>query len=192
MRVFFFPRQRMEMSEKEVLCGESMFFAQTALPRLIALRRASACLLLSLWLGLNIVGYADERTNALGEKPFSRDTDALRLEERALSRWHSLIAGNISQAYEYFSPAYRKLFPMEQFLGKIGTKVDWLSVEVSGLEIEDARAEVELVLYYRINLPPGVWLGVTEDMAPLSKKIVEVWLRRGGEWWYVNPGGGLL
>ena len=111
-----------------------------------------------------------------------------RLEPRVLSRWDALIDRNFEQAYEYFSPAYRKLFPLENYLAKTGSSVAWVSIKIKGIQFDGQRAEVKLVLEYRLILP----MGAGEDFGQIPKDIDEVWLWIDGDWWYTKAGDGRL
>ena len=111
-----------------------------------------------------------------------------RLEARVLSRWDALISKDFEQAYLFFSPSYRKLFPLQHYLSKTGSSVDWISIQMKDMQFDGKRAEVELTLNYRLNLPMGEGDGFGE----ISKDIDEIWLWVDGEWWYTTDSSGAL
>jgi len=113
-----------------------------------------------------------------------------KLESRVLGRWDTLIAKNFDQAYEFFSPAYRKLFPLEHYLPTTGANVDWLSTKIKDVKFDGDRAEVTLILNYRLNLP----MSAGDSFGKIGKNVNEIWLWIDGEWWYDsgNNSGGVF
>ena len=73
------------------------------------------------------------------------------LEPRVLGRWDALMARHFDEAYEYLSPAYRKLFPIGHYLSKTGSSVIWLSADITNIQFNDNRAEVTIDLKYELN-----------------------------------------
>lgn len=112
-----------------------------------------------------------------------------RLHARVSERWEALIAGDPEKAYSFFSPAYRALFSLERYRREQGKKVDWISIAVADSSIVGDRAKVDLVLRYRLALPPGVGL---DDLGVLSTDMTEVWLWKDGDWWYASEGSNRL
>jgi len=110
------------------------------------------------------------------------------LEPRVLSRWNTLMDGEFEQAYEFFSPSHRKLFPLEHYLSNTGSTVQWLSVEVESIKFDGNRASVLVALEHRLILP----MGVGDDFGKIGKDIVETWLWVNGQWWYTDDGAGSL
>ena len=110
------------------------------------------------------------------------------LESRVLGRWDALMEQNFDQAYEFFSPAYRKLFPLEHYLKTTGSSVNWLSVKIKDIQFDDKRAKVKLVLEFQLVFP----MGAGEDFGQISKDIGEVWLWIDGAWWYTTDDDGTL
>ncbi len=104
------------------------------------------------------------------------------LEPRVLGRWDALIDRNFETAYEYFSPAYRKLFPVEHYLSQTGPSVRWLSINIKDTRFTDKRANVKLVLEFQLDLP----MGEGDSFGTVSRTVDEVWLWVDGEWWYTS------
>jgi hypothetical protein len=111
-----------------------------------------------------------------------------KLEERVSSRWAAMIKKDFAQAYEYFSPAYRKLFPLESYLKETGPDVDWITSKILNISMTGDRAEVKVHLDYRLNLPPEAGIG---DVGIIGTDLNEVWLWEDGNWWYVHEHKGL-
>ncbi len=105
-----------------------------------------------------------------------------KLESRVLGRWDTLIDKDFVQTYEFFSPAYRKLFPLGHYLSTTGANVDWVSTKIIDVKFDGNRAEVTLMLNYRLNLP----MTAGANFGKISKNITEIWLWIDGEWWYNN------
>ena len=105
-----------------------------------------------------------------------------------LGRWEALINRDFELAYGYFSPSYRKLFPLQHYLRNTGSSVRWLSANIKDSQYAEARAEVVLVVDFKLDLPMGQGDGFGE----VSKDLDEVWLWVDGQWWYVSESDGSL
>jgi hypothetical protein len=106
-----------------------------------------------------------------------------KLKERVSGRWAAMIKKDFSEAYEYFSPAYRKLFPLESYLRKTGPNVDWITAKILNISMNGDRADVKVHLDYRLNLPPDAGMG---DVGIIGHDLDEVWLWKDENWWYVQ------
>ena len=123
---------------------------------------------------------------------FYATPDESKLEPRVLSRWKAKKAYDFTQAYEYFSPAYRKLFSLKQYKKSVGTTVKWVSVKVNKIQVVGSRAEVTLSINFLLHLPFGAGLDFGDKNGVMSDTINEVWLWENGEWWIVNLDNGRL
>ncbi len=110
------------------------------------------------------------------------------LEPRVQGRWDALIDKNFEQAYQYFSPAHRRLFPLQHYLSSTGSSVNWLSSEIIDIKINEERAEVKVRMVSTLDLP----MGVGDDFGQFTKDLRETWLWVDGQWWYTDDGGGSL
>jgi hypothetical protein len=110
------------------------------------------------------------------------------LEQRVNSRWAAMIKKDFTQAYQYFSPAYRKLFSLETYLDRTGRNVDWISAEILEVSIKGSRAKIRVHVDYRLNLPPEANFG---GVGTIGTDLDEVWLFEDGNWWYVQQEGGM-
>jgi hypothetical protein len=122
----------------------------------------------------------------------SATTQEEALAARVSARWDAMIRRDFAQAYEFLSPSYRALFPLEHMRGLTGSSVNWRSIDIESISIAGETASVILSLDYRLTLPPAAGLGPGEDFGVLTKHIEETWVNRDGEWWYVDPRGGRL
>lgn len=114
--------------------------------------------------------------------------DFAKLDSRVLGRWDALISRDFEQAYGYFSPAYRKLFPLRYYLANTGSSVGWKSASIKDSQYADTRAEVWVVVDYNLVFP----MGQGDDFGTISKEIKEIWLWIDGQWWYTSDGDGGL
>ena len=110
------------------------------------------------------------------------------LEPRAQGRWDALIERNFEQAYEYYSPNHRRLYPFQHYLSNTGSSVNWLSAKVIDIKFYEKRAEVKVRMNSTLNLP----MGVGEDFGKITKDLDEIWLWVDGQWWYTDDGEGSL
>jgi hypothetical protein len=153
----------------------------------------SLFLFLSLGASIASLGYAAhpaaDDTPSGSAALLQPDTSALK--KRVSERWDALIAKDFAKAYEYFSPAYRKLFPLERYMGLTGNNVQWKSIDIKDISVDGDRADVEILLRYRVTLPPEAGFNM-DDFGVMDQAIHEVWLREDGNWWYLNPSDGRL
>lgn len=109
----------------------------------------------------------------------AEDLEGLRA--RADGRWTALIAGDFDKAYEFETPAYRKLFSAQQYRARYGDGLRWRQARV--VKIERKSPEVAVVML-EINYSFHVsGQGMMEDKG-LS---TETWLWIDGQWWYRAP-----
>lgn len=140
-----------------------------------------------------LVAYFNEPSfKAKLNQVFSTAPDESKLQPRVLSRWKAMKAHDLSQVYEYFSPTYRKLFSLNQYSNSVGTTVEWVSIKVNKIQVKDSRAEVTLIVDFRLHLPLGAGLDFGDETGKISKIENEVWLWDNGEWWIVNQTSGHL
>jgi hypothetical protein len=106
----------------------------------------------------------------------AEDTDELRT--RVEARWAALIAGDFDRAYEFQTPAYRKIYTAQQFRARFGEALRWKQarvVEIALKQPEVATVAVEVEYGFSVS-----GRGMMED------KVVdtETWLRVDGQWWH--------
>ena len=117
---------------------------------------------------------------ACAAQPETRAIEPKRAEsvvvERAQARWNALVAGKLSEAYQFYSPASREAFSYEDFIRSIRLGF-WKSaqVEKAVCESEDACvADVYIEYSYKGSM--------------IRTAISEAWIRKDGTWWYVLKG----
>jgi hypothetical protein len=97
---------------------------------------------------------------------------------RAGLRWAALVAGDFDRAYEFETPAYRKVYTVRQFRDSFGRKISWKEAKVTGIELKQpdiAAVTVELEYSFRSS-----GRGMMEDKATHT----ETWLRVDDQWWH--------
>ena len=100
----------------------------------------------------------------------SKSVVAVRAEER----WNALIAGNLSKAYEYFSPATREVMPFNVFQGQVKPGM-WRGIKVDSVACEAELCKAALKLTYDLRSIKG-----------LEMNLEEFWIKEEGSWWYVQ------
>jgi hypothetical protein len=96
--------------------------------------------------------------------------------ERAQARWNALLAGKLSEAYQFYSPTSREALSYEDFIRSIRLGF-WKSaqVEKAVCESQDACvAEIYIEYSYKGSM--------------IRTPISETWIRKDGTWWYVLRG----
>lgn len=116
--------------------------------------------------------------------------DAQRSEEslrkRVSGRWDALASRDFAAAYEYLSPAYRKLFPVDGYTSRFGSAVAWEGVDVRQVTFNGKSAEVVVDVSYQLIVPPEAGMPQADEAQSAAKSMNESWLWRDGEWWFVD------
>jgi hypothetical protein len=109
------------------------------------------------------------------------DNAVQKLASRAMDRWTSLLEQRLSDAYQYESPAYRKIIDVENYKAGFGGTIEWLSAEVVNAEILEPgeSAEVSVNLSYQIHRPLA-------GTIKYRRVIKEVWVMQDDEWWHLT------
>lgn len=108
------------------------------------------------------------------------------LQQRVEARWDALLERDYESAYAFFSPTYRAVFSLEQFMRGQQTGLPVVDAEVAEIKIGDpndgseiSRATAVVNVAYQASLSESV------GMTDIINTYREQWLRRDGEWWYV-------
>ena len=109
------------------------------------------------------------------------------LRKRVLGRWDALLEQDFDGAYQYMSPAYRKLYTPESFASRFGSVVAWESVEFASVQISENRAKAVLEIHYHLMIPGADGIRLGEDVGLISKQIDEDWIWLDNKWWFVEP-----
>ncbi len=101
--------------------------------------------------------------------------------ERAKERRELLLAGEIEEAYEFFSPGYRSTHSLVDFAVEERTrKVGYTGAKYLSHECQESRCIVSFELAYRVVAPvPGV------SYFEGKSKVEDTWIKNRGEWWYL-------
>ena len=109
-----------------------------------------------------------------------RTSQAEVLKERVEARWKHVVNGDIDKAYEFLTPEYRAVVPLQQYRGKYGRALEWRVARVAHVGYDSPTvASVSVEVTYRADLP-GVRSGSIETVKTLTEK----WLYMDGGWWY--------
>ena len=123
--------------------------------------KVSACVL-----SLSLVGCASLRP---------APEEAVR--KLATQRWQALLAGKFDQAYEFATPAFRKLRSVDFYrTNRSAVPVKWVSAEVLRVDCEPQRCVAKVKLITR-PIMPGF------NKLNLETALEEVWIEEDGQWW---------
>ena len=123
--------------------------------------KVSACVL-----SLSLVGCASLRP---------APEEAVR--KLATQRWQALLAGKFDQAYEFATPAFRKLRSVDFYrTNRSAVPVKWVSAEVLRVDCEPQRCVAKVKLITR-PIMPGF------NKLNLETGLEEVWIEENGQWW---------
>lgn len=144
------------------------------------------CGLTAGWMAYSAVAHAaSELQPATQPAPVAAPADEAKqaqrkvLEQRVTARWDALIRKDFATAYEYTSPAYRKLYSVDAFKRNFGGSVAWRRVEVVGVDFQgDDAATVGINLFV-------VYHGTQSGPVDMTTYVQEPWVRVDGQWWYL-------
>ena len=96
----------------------------------------------------------------------------------ATQRWQALLAGKFDQAYEFATPAFRKLRTVDFYrTNRSAVPVKWVSAEVLRVDCEPARCKVTVKVVSEPRVPGF------RKLLNLESGIEEVWVLEDGQWW---------
>ena len=101
--------------------------------------------------------------------------------ERAQELRELLIAGELEEAYEYYSPGYRSTHSLIDFGVQERTRrVRYTSVNYQSHECDESRCIVKFDMGYRVATPvPGL------SYYDGTSLVEDTWIKTQGEWWYL-------
>ena len=103
--------------------------------------------------------------------------------ERAQLRWDALVGMDFEGSYDFHTPGYRaETTRTEHVVGLSRRKINWIAAEVTSVECDETRCEVETMVTYRADGAPGVMSGMEN-----SRPVREIWVRIDDQWWYSAP-----
>lgn len=102
-----------------------------------------------------------------------------RVGNRAVERWHALMAGDFKKAYGYLGPGYRSAVPLAAYEAKLtAAQVIWKKVNLKAVKCEQELCTVDLGLDYRPKVKGF-------EAYQLQNNLTEKWVKVGNQWWYV-------
>jgi hypothetical protein len=105
------------------------------------------------------------------------------LIQRVSDRWQCLERNDYACAYEFTSPAYRRVFSREMYVNRYFSQTERVltGVKLVAYDRDAAVASVRVgVMSGPLKNTPSASRGIA--VTPLS--LDEAWLRSGGKWWY--------
>ncbi len=125
---------------------------------------------------------AASTTEMASSAPAAEAVQARRrgLEERITGKWNALIKRDFATAYSFTSPEFRKLYTLNAFKGKFGSKVDWQRIEVVDVDFKgDDAATVGITIHFKYSPPQA------QEALDMKTYVKESWVRVDGKWWYL-------
>jgi hypothetical protein len=97
---------------------------------------------------------------------------------------------DFASAYEFQTPAYREVYAVEAFNQQFGSSAKWTEATVEKITLQPSSeesnlltAEVVVNIHYMVPFPSA------ETPTRASTAVNERWLRKEGEWWYLDYTG---
>lgn len=117
-----------------------------------------------------------------------------RLQERVTGRWDALVEGDLTGAYGYLSPAYRKLHDEAIYLSGLGKSVKWVSIKILKVDYtgSDGLANVDIELSYTLDLPGAEGENFSSSVGLVTSEATETWVVVDNEWWLSQSGAAEL
>ncbi len=111
-------------------------------------------------------------------------TDEEALEFRARKRWDAMIELDLDTTYEFATPTYRANYNLAHYRRQYAAQVKRTGFEVYSVDIDETdprKAKVVILLNYETaGYEP-------EQVLKLQSRLVNTWVKRNGEWWFVEP-----
>lgn len=120
----------------------------------------------------------------------SAKPDESKLKSRVESRWALMIDRDFEKTYQYFTPAYRKLYDFDGYLDELQTSgsVEWVSARYLTSVVSNEGADVEVEIDYKLALPDA---SMNDAVGQISTQMNENWVWSSGQWWYIKKKTGL-
>ncbi|PKM10012.1 MAG: hypothetical protein CVV13_14635 [Gammaproteobacteria bacterium HGW-Gammaproteobacteria-3] len=106
----------------------------------------------------------------------------LAVETRVQNRWQDLIENKHQSVYTYFVGSYKAMVSEQDYLKTVNPRIQWKSVDITRTRCSQDTCDVHVTAKY--HMPPQFGLPQGVDA---SSMIVEKWLRKDGEWWFIPP-----
>lgn len=106
----------------------------------------------------------------------------LEVESRVQARWNALIEKSYDIAYTYFSSSYKSIVSEKDYIKTINPNIEWKKVDITRTRCTGDSCEVHVTANFHMKPQFGLPQGMDTN-----NFIVENWLRKDGEWWFVPP-----
>ena len=99
------------------------------------------------------------------------------VKARASARWAALLKPDMSAAYSYMAPGYRKVHDEQAYRMRRGSAVKWTGAEVVDVRCPEATKCIAKV---RIEAKPFLGRKFGDTIVTHAE---ETWLLEDGQWW---------
>jgi hypothetical protein len=135
-------------------------------------------------IALPVVASADAKSSDVQEEQKELE-EALR--ERVSARWAALVKRDFAAVYEFQTPAYREVYNMEAFNQQFGAAAKWTKATVEKINLQPSSEESNLLTAdVVVNIHYSVPFPSAENPTQTSGFVNERWLRKEGQWWYLD------
>lgn len=111
------------------------------------------------------------------------DQQVKALDARVRERWQALSARDYTKAWEYSTPAYRRVFPKDMYTLQFSYAVERQLTDVEVLNY-DAPAAVASVTVRVMSKPVKLTSEASTSLGALPVTINEKWVFVDGNWWH--------
>lgn len=95
----------------------------------------------------------------------------------AAQRWQALVEGDLTKAYTFATPSYRKINSFEIFRGgKQSASVKWVAAQVLRVDCEPSKCAVQIELESKFETPIRI-------KTTVKSSLDETWVLEDGKWW---------
>ncbi|HRJ53779.1 MAG TPA: hypothetical protein PLE99_13515 [Candidatus Thiothrix moscowensis] len=104
--------------------------------------------------------------------------------EAAQKRWEYLIAGNLEQAYHYYTDAFKQATPYEHFRNNVRGTGLWNRATVETVKCDDSASRCTVTLDVTVSMKMR---GLSKPVES-SDRVAEVWVKEGwfSDWRYIK------
>lgn len=104
------------------------------------------------------------------------------VRQLATQRWQALLAKDLSKAYSYANPSYRKLNSVANYsIKRQQTPVQWIAVEINRVSCEKDKCVARIQLESKPMVPFAFKFGGT-----ITAGLDETWILEDGQWWFLE------
>ena len=106
-----------------------------------------------------------------------------QVRERVQARWDAIIRMDYDTVYTFATPAYRATYDLDHWRNQYYGQIIKESIELKSITIPEGDPDTA---YVRLNLTFSA-SSVPSGRHQGEALVNETWVRRDGQWWFVEP-----